>query len=248
MQYPPISNYAASLADQPLLILWDIDGTLVWRAAEAHAKAVIAATREVHGPIEIAVGDVAGRTDRAIVRMMLRAGGINDGLIDAGMDRLLRLAADHYTRSGPADLSHTVLPGMPELLASFTGDPQVRQGLVTGNIEAVAHRKLTAAGLAGPLQPWVGAYGSDHEDRNELVPIAQQRASDLHGLSERWPGHATVIVGDTPHDIACARAGGAHAIAVTTGAYGREALIGADAIVDDAAELARALDALRIRP
>lgn len=233
---------------RPLLVLLDIDGTLVWRAAEAHARAVMAAILEVHGPVELAPVPAAGRTDRWIVRAMLREAGVADAAIDAGMEELLQAAAARYETSCPADLSHTVLPGIPALLERLAGNPAFRLGLVTGNIEPVAHRKLTAAGLAAPLQPWLGAYGSDHEDRDALVPIAQQRAAAAFGDgAAAWPGAATVIVGDTPHDIACARAADAHVIGVTTGAFTHEALGLADAIASSAAELELALTELAAR-
>lgn len=223
------------------LVLLDIDGTLVWRASQAHAEAVVAAIREVHGPLELQPVEAAGMTDRRIVRAMLRGAGVADAAIDADMDWLLAIAARRYEELCPADLSHTVLDGIPELLTELRGAPGVQLGLVTGNVESIAHRKLSAAGIAAPLLPFVGAYGSDAEDRDALVPVAQERAGLVAGLLRRWPSERTVIVGDTPHDISCARAAGACVIAVTTGAYAAEALGAADAIASDAAELRGAL-------
>lgn len=224
-----------------LLVLLDIDGTLVWRASRAHAQAVIAAIHEVHGELTLAPVNAAGCTDRWIVRAMLRQAGLDDAAIDQDMEWLLAIAARTYEESCPPDLTETVLPGIPELLSDLCRDPNLQLGLVTGNLESIAHRKLTAAGLSRPLLPWVGAYGSDAEDRNRLVPVAQERAAALHGLAGRWPSERTVVVGDTPHDIACARAADATVIAVTTGAYEREDLAGADVIADSAEEIAVAL-------
>lgn len=222
-------------------MLLDIDGTLVWRASRVHAECVIAAIHEVHGPMTLGRVEAAGWTDRRIVRALLLEAGLTNAQIDADMEWLLAIAAARYEELCPDDLSDTVLPGIPELLHELSRDGQLQLGLVTGNLESIAHRKLTAAGLARPLLPWVGAYGSDAEDRNRLVPVAQERAAALHGLAARWPSDRTVIVGDTPHDIACARAVGATAIAVTTGAYGREALGEADVIADTANEISVAL-------
>lgn len=223
------------------LVLLDIDGTLVWRASREHAKAVVAAIHEVHGAVELGPVEAAGWTDRRIVRAMLSAAGFTDAAIDADMEWLLAIAASRYEEGCPADLSGTVLPGIPELLHELCRDPALQLGLVTGNIESIAHRKLTAAGLARPLLPWVGAYGSDAEDRNRLVPVAQERAAALHGYAGRWPSERTVVVGDTPYDIECARVAGAAAIAVTTGAYPREQLTEADIVADTADEIASAL-------
>jgi phosphoglycolate phosphatase len=237
------------LADAPsgLLVLLDIDGTLVWRASKEHAEAMVAAIQEVHGPLELAKTDAAGRTDRYIVRGLLRGAGLTDGAIDRDMEWLLAIAAQRYEETCPDDLSGTVLPGVPALLDELSRDPDIQLGLVTGNLESIAHRKLTAAGLAKPLLPWVGAYGSDAEDRNRLAPVAQERAAALHGFGGRWPSERTVIVGDTPHDIACARTVGAAAIAVTTGAYDAAALAAADVVVDGAEAVAGELAALRDR-
>ncbi len=226
------------------LVLLDIDGTLVWRASKEHAIAVIEAIQEVHGELQLGKVEAAGMTDRHIVRALLRGAGKTDAVIDADMEWLLEIAVRRYEERCPADLSSTVLPGIPELLEQLSRDPAIQTGLVTGNLEPIAHRKLHAAGIARPLLPWVGAYGSDAEDRNLLVPVAQQRAATLHGLAGRWPSERTVVVGDTPRDIACARAVGAAVVAVTTGAYPREALTGADAIADTATEVAQALTQL----
>ncbi len=235
-------------ADAPpgTLVLLDIDGTLVWRASTEHALAVVDAIHEVHGDLELQLGAVnaAGMTDRHIVRALLRHAGLTDAAIDADMEWLLGVAVRRYEERCPADLSSTVLPGIPSLLEELSLDPGVQTGLVTGNLEPIAHRKLHAAGLARPLLPWVGAYGSDAEDRNHLVPVAQERAAALHGLPGRWPSERTVVVGDTPRDIECARVAGAAVVAVTTGAYPREALTAADAIAETADEVAAALKAL----
>lgn len=228
------------------LVLLDIDGTLVWRASTEHAIAVIEAIHEVHGELQLGKVEAAGMTDRHIVRALLRGAGKTDAVIDADMEWLLEIAVRRYEERCPADLSSTVLPGIPELLEQLSRDPAIQTGLVTGNLEPIAHRKLHAAGIARPLLPWVGAYGSDAEDRNLLVPVAQQRAAALHGWAGRWPSERTVVVGDTPRDIACARAVGAAVVAVTTGAYPREALTDADAVADTAAEVAQALTQLAL--
>ncbi len=92
------------------------------------------------------------------------------------------------------------------------------QTVLTGNIEPTARMKLDAVGLDSYLDLDIGAYGSDHEDRTELVPIARQKAASQYDVDE------IVVVGDTPRDIACARAGGARVVCVATGSYSVDAL------------------------
>jgi phosphoglycolate phosphatase-like HAD superfamily hydrolase len=93
--------------------------------------------------------------------------------------------------------------------------------LVTGNVEPIAYEKLDAQGLADYFP--VGAFGSDHAERNRLPALATRRARKHAGHAFR-PDRHTVIVGDTPHDIECARAAGAQAVAVSTGRYSRDEL------------------------
>ena len=117
---------------------------------------------------------------------------------------------------------------MPEALAALATDPAVhRQALVTGNLEPIARRKLAAAGIGDRFAPGQGGFGSDAEDRAELPAIARARAGG-------WARERTVVIGDTPRDIACARADGVRVIAIATGPFGAADLAGADAVVDDA--------------
>jgi phosphoglycolate phosphatase-like HAD superfamily hydrolase len=94
-------------------------------------------------------------------------------------------------------------------------------GLVTGNIEGGARIKLGPTGL-WPRFP-VGAYGSDHMDRRRLPSLAARRAHALLGTA--FAPRDVVVIGDTPHDIDCARAFGAVAVAVATGQYPRAELL-----------------------
>jgi phosphoglycolate phosphatase-like HAD superfamily hydrolase len=113
-----------------------------------------------------------------------------------------------------------LMPGIPHLLETLTEQPDLVLGLLTGNFAMGAQLKLESFGIWHYFQ--LGAYGSDHHDRNVLVPIAQQRAHAL--LGHTIPAQQTFVIGDTPRDIACAHAHGAHAIAVATGNYTVEEL------------------------
>ncbi len=221
----------------PLLLLFDIDGTLLRRAGGAHRRAIELALAEVHGVrgADVARAEPAGRTDLEIVRRLALAHGVAAVRIDERMDDVRDRACATYARVVEDDLSATVLPGVFELLADLRRRDDVRLGLVTGNFAPIAAIKLERAGIGGFFAPGVGGFGSDAEDRSELPALARARA----GTAEApWPRERTLILGDTPRDIACARADGVGVLAVATGPYAVEALRGADGVAAGASGLA----------
>jgi phosphoglycolate phosphatase len=198
------------------LVLFDIDGTLL-SAAGSGRRAIHAALRETFGSIGPADYWFDGKTDRQIVRDLMRADGHGDEMIDGRMDEVLTRYVErlrHELRD-PVRRPH-LYPGVPELLNALGARPDVIIGLLTGNIQVGAHAKLAAAGL-DPARFVVGAFGSDHESRPALPALAQRRAQEQLGLE--LGGSAIVVIGDTPADIACGRGIGARAIAVATGRY-----------------------------
>jgi phosphoglycolate phosphatase-like HAD superfamily hydrolase len=222
-----------------LLVLFDIDGTLLQRAAAEHRDAVRAALREVYGVDGAAVDriDAAGRTDVEIARRILLLAGVDAAAVDAGLPDFRAAAVRRYAELAPRDLSASVTPGMTALLESLAARQDRVLSLVTGNLEPIARLKLRAAGLGRFFARGQGGFGSDHEDRSELPAIARERAGRSRGRAP-WPRERTVVVGDTPRDIACARADGVRCVAVTTGPYGARELSGADAVATSARELA----------
>jgi phosphoglycolate phosphatase-like HAD superfamily hydrolase len=215
-------------------VLWDIDGTLLQRASEAHARALIRALREVHGdhlrPEDVRGVQAAGNTDGAIARDLLLGCGVAAEAIDRSVQAVARACAAAYEDLCPSDLSGHVAPGIAELLPEVAGDERFKSSLVTGNFEPVARLKLARAGIGGYFEPGQGGFGTDAEARAELPPLARARAGD-------WPRERTVVIGDTPNDIACARADGLRVIAVTTGPFGAEDLAAADHVAAGAAQL-----------
>src|SRR5262249_33573632 len=139
----------------------------------------------------------------------------------------------------PPDLSDKLVPGVVELLGWLAGRSDATLSLVTGNYEAVARLKLSRAGVGGYFHPGQGAFGSDSEDRVALPPLARRRAG---GRGPPHPRDRTIVIGDTPRDIACAHADGIRVFAVATGPYAVDDLGGADAAVGSAAELRPALE------
>lgn len=209
-----------------MLILFDIDGTLLLGTPRAHTQAFVRAAGEVFG-VPVTVADVtavapAGRTDREIVRLVLRRAGVPDAEIDCGMAAWIARLAGLYPELEAAHPAQIVAPGADTALTELAGRG-ASLALLTGNVEALAHAKMARAGLGRHFARGQGAFGSDHESRDALVPIAARRAGGAT---------AVVVVGDTPRDVACARAGGARCVAVTTGAFDADALHGADAVVD----------------
>jgi phosphoglycolate phosphatase-like HAD superfamily hydrolase len=227
-----------------VLLLFDIDGTLLQRAADAHRDAIHEALHKVHGvtPAAILHGhEVAGRTDTEIARGLLVAAGVSARRIDERADAVRIAACEAYARSCPGDLSAHVTPGFGQLLQARAARGRDRLALVTGNYEAIARLKLRAAGLGGFFPSGQGGFGSDHEDRTELPRIARRRAGE-HDAP--WPRERTVVIGDTPRDIACARADGVRVFAVATGPFPAAELTAADAVARNARELGALLDDL----
>jgi phosphoglycolate phosphatase-like HAD superfamily hydrolase len=215
----------------PLLLLFDIDGTLLRRAAAEHAAALHEAIGDVYGVASAGTKvEVAGRTDLEITRAILLQLGVSARRIDEGLDDLRVAASEAYARRVPADLSSTVLPGMADLLAQLEPRDDVLLSLVTGNLQPIARLKLGAAGVGHYFPAGQGGFGSDSEDRTRLPAVARMRAGSA---SAPHPRERTVVIGDTPRDIACARADGVRALAVATGPYRVDDLGQADAVAAD---------------
>jgi len=227
-----------------VLILLDIDGTLLHGSPRAHTEALVGALADVYG-VPAAVHDVAavvpaGRTDQEIARLVLAGHGVAGDRITAGLPDFVARAAERYPEADAALPGPVVAPGAAEALARLAA-AGASLALLTGNIEEIARAKMARAGLAGWFPEGQGAFGSDHERRDALVPIAVRRAAGDGAAAAAAAAAGPVVVGDTPRDIACARAGGARCVAVATGVHQPEELAEADAV---ALDLAGAADVL----
>jgi phosphoglycolate phosphatase len=231
----------------PKLVLFDIDGTLLWSDG-AGALAMRQALIEVYGTAgALEQIYMAGMTDRAIVHQAL--GDHDPREIQAGWQSFGLALARHMTQT-VTERQVRACPGVLGLLSALHARPEeVLLGLATGNMEITAPIKLRAAGIEPGLFR-VGGYGSDDADRNKLPAIAAQRAETLTGA--RFAGRNSVIagdivvVGDTPADIACGQAVGAWTVAVSTGYPSLQALQAAapDVLLPDLANLETALQAI----
>lgn len=225
------------------LVLFDIDGTLL-SSHGAGRRAMEAALLATFGTRGSPAYRYDGKTDRQIVRELMRGEGFDDATIDA---RLPAVEA-HYVAGLRGELAQPTarveaLMGVLELLDALVHRGHCVVGLLTGNVAPGAEHKLSAAGIAfGRFA--VGAFGSDHEIRSELPAIAQRRAREQLGVHVE--GREIVIVGDTPADIHCGRDVGARAIAVATGHYSVTDLSAHDphAVFQDLSETAAVLAAI----
>jgi phosphoglycolate phosphatase-like HAD superfamily hydrolase len=206
------------------LILFDIDGTLLWPNG-AGSRAMKRALTEIYGtPGALDRVSMAGMTDRGIIHQALTGAGFSPSKIEARWEPFTRALARHM-KVTVIECQVSLCPGVPALLDALTTRDDVLLGLVTGNMENTAPLKLQAAGI-DPSLFRVGGYGSDDGDRNRLPAIAARRAEALTG--QRFPGRSIVVVGDTPADVACGKRVGARTVAVATGVLPIEALQAAD--------------------
>jgi len=217
-----------------LLVLWDVDGTLV-RTAGHGRYAFEDAFRTVVGRTPEPV-DYAGRTDKQIALTML-AGE------DEHLPRVLEeLAAALELRKEAMRAEGYAYPGVAEVLEALHGRDDLIQSLLTGNVKANAIVKVSAFGLDRWLDFDVGSYGSDpHEERSDLVAVARRRAADKYSEPT-----GAVLVGDTPLDVRAAREAGARAVAVATGFADPDDLraSGPDAYLEDFGDTAAAVAAI----
>lgn len=203
------------------LVLFDIDGTLLWSDGTGR-RAMESALVEVFGSSGASEYRYDGKTDRQIVRELMRDQGHHDAHIDEHLPRLLDLYVDRLTKElADGTRKPALCAGVGAVLDALDAQEGVTLGLLTGNLAQGAALKLASVGL-DIARFRVNAFGSDEEHRAHLPVVAQRRAREMLGIDV--PGERVVIVGDTPADIACARAIDARAVAVATGRYSVEEL------------------------
>lgn len=228
------------------LVLWDVDGTLV-RAGRVASDIFSLAIEHAVGrhPGEHGIS-MSGKTDPQIALEILAGMGLEAD----DCSRHLPVVVDRLQTelSGAVELIRArgrVMPGVAEILAVLAEDDGVAQSVLTGNTAVNAATKLAALGLDRWLDLEIGAYGSDDPDRRALVPVALRRAAERRGWTlspeEVW------VVGDTPRDLECARAGGARCALVATGHTTQDDLygLGADAVFDDLSDVEAVVKLLR---
>ena len=228
------------------LLLWDIDGTLIYSGGVA-GQAMRAAMERIYGRALLADRQIyAGKTDQQIIM---------ETFTERAQDELL-LLLEPFTAAylqeldtrQPDFLAHgRVLDGVVAALERLATTPVI-PSLLTGNILQVARLKLDLMGLSSYFNFDVGAFGSDHHIRSNLVPIAAARAEQRYGRP--FAGQDVVVIGDTPNDIACGRAAGARTVAVATGPFSVAELQGhgADVVLESLADTEAAVAAILGEP
>ena len=229
-----------------LLVLWDIDQTLIvtsGRATEAYAEAV-RATLDLDWR-----GDMSynGLTERAMAALVLRQHDVEPeaelvARLLVNVERALLDRTEATRARGRAlDGAHAALAAVG---AAAAGNG-TRQSVLTGNVRSVAEMKLRAFGLHTWVDFGIGAYGDDEFERNALIPHAWRRAAAQYG--QTYGPAQTVILGDTVRDVEAALAHDAAIVAVATGTTPAESLraAGAEVVLGDLADTAAVLTAIQ---
>lgn len=194
------------------LILWDIDGTLL-RSGGVGRRVIEEAAAQIGRLTAVPSVVMGGKTDPQILREIFTAADLAQDHIDTLLPDAMT-AAEAALAAAEHELlaAGQVLPGVIPLLERLRDTAGVHQTLLTGNLAANAAVKVGAFGLTGFFDAEVGAYGTDHADRLELVPIARERVARLRG--ETYDDDEVWVIGDTANDLACARAGGVRCLIV----------------------------------
>jgi phosphoglycolate phosphatase len=191
--------------------LFDIDGTLLNSHDSVHSTAFQHAIREVLG-IEATIDGVPvhGNTDIGIVRAVLKREGLEDDVVNAHLPQIVEQMCVEVMRNSD-QLQPEICPSIPDLIARLESRGKLL-GAASGNLEPIGWLKLKKAKLRSRFL--LGSFAWPRESRTEIlahgVELVRQR---------RGPGAAVCVVGDTPSDIAAARAVGATVIALSTGVY-----------------------------
>lgn len=195
------------------LILFDIDGTLMLPKGAGRASTKLAMQEIFNTAGRIDEHHFGGKTDWYTLVELLAEEGFSPDDVARVMPDYEQAVARHLEAIIDG-FAVEACPGAHHAVAETRRRPDLLPGIVTGNVSSTAPIKLRAAGY-DPAWFAVGAYGSEAADRNALPFLALERAERL--LGERIAPQQVVVIGDTPADVACARALGAVAVAVKTG-------------------------------
>ncbi|KAJ4453712.1 putative Phosphoglycolate phosphatase; domain 2 [Paratrimastix pyriformis] len=261
----------SSTSTRPTVILFDVDGTLL-RFCSCHSRAFHEALLKVL-KIDADITEVSydGCTDAAILAMMMTYHDVPLDVQTAQMPTIMNEMTSYVNEQIQHDEKIILLPGVPTLLQEIRATPGVFMGLTTGNLEPIAHAKLSRLGIAEPFHyqgyhhaqdypyPWLGGFGSDNPAKaSDLTFNASQRRGRLiRGAVERAKrmlGCDDIDVhyfGDTPIDMGGAHEAGVHCLAVATGAFSKEELLqhaqDGDAVLDNLTDSQLVLRLLGLR-
>jgi len=212
-----IANLKSKIHEARIL-LWDIDGTLMHSTrAGAYKEYFGASLKRVYG----SAGDLdnvmaSGMTDTQIAYEALRGEGFSVADIFSKIDELLQVFHEEMSRvMARDDAPYAIFPGVRKALSAIHDHPLFLNSLLTGNLSCAAEIKLRHIDLWKYFEFVPHAFGEISHDRRELARVAGQRINEF--LQVELKPEQFIVIGDTPNDIACARAFGAKAVAVATG-------------------------------
>src|SRR5215470_5450916 len=198
----PDRSQPVPLQPSPRLVFWDIDKTLV-DIGGISREIYAAAFEEVTGLVLERMPDMAGKTDRDLIIGSLQLHEVP--VPERRLTDFYSALAD-ATEARKAEIKERgrCLPGARAAVKQLAVVPRLVQSVVTGNIRPTARIKLAAFDLADPIDFDIGGYGSDDGERATLVRLALQRAQQKYGMA--YLPKNVFVIGDTPHDIAGAKA------------------------------------------
>ena len=226
------------------IVLFDIDGTLLTTGAAARDAFAEALSEAAGRPVNPDGYSFSGKTDPQIARDILTLHGVAGAALEAAIPETIRLYVRAISEWKERLRDARLLPGVRDILQALASRDDLRTGLLTGNVEQGARVKVGHFNLAGYFDFAISCFGSDHADRYRLPALALQRARSR--LGREVAPEELVLVGDSEHDVLCARAVGARSVAVTTGWTTAGALraLRPDALLPDLADTAAALRAI----
>ena len=210
---------ASTAAQRPTVFLFDIDGTLI-STGGAGRRSTERAFARLHGRADACASFAfGGMTDRAIFRKGLEAIGaeVDDATVDALLAAYLDALRDEMSRA----VDFVIHAGVEAAIEAAAAHGRAAVGLGTGNVREGARIKLDHAGLFARFA--FGGFGCDHEDRAALLRVGAERGAAQLGVA--FDACRVVVIGDTPKDVAAARAIGADSIAVATGGHALDELV-----------------------
>lgn len=225
----------------PLIVLWDVDHTLIDNAGVSKEIYAAAFTTLTGGRPPVHPARTNGRTDRLIIADTFGDHGLEPPTWARALSALEAAGILHEERLSRRG---RVLPGVRAALEAVAAQDDMISSVLTGNIASNARVKLRAFGLDALLDLSVGAYGADSLNRADLVEVARRRVHAAYGCGNGAP---VVLVGDTPRDVEAALASGAHIVAVASGVHGIDELMraGAQLALTDLNDVPALLDHFR---
>ncbi len=212
--------------------LFDVDGTLIQRGNKTHTTSFEYAFKNVYNLPTATIDQIPhdGMIDRQIITEVVKLHGVGESVAKAKLPDAIEAMREYY-RLHEGEGTYIALPGTSEILSQLQTFA-IPLGLLTGNIEEIGWKKLQSAGLRNFFD--FGAFGDMADKRVDLVAIAIEQVNSLLQITSPLPASQFVIIGDSPLDVACAKAGGLTVIGVATGKFSVQQLTdaGADLVLE----------------